>query len=71
MKNLKIGDRVNVETNVTCEWQSKYECKNAIVKEVHERYALIGADKDTIYSRNGNTPLGILYYGGYLITKIE
>ena len=67
---LKIGDRVNVETNVKKEWQLKYECKNAFIREIKDNYYLVSSDENTIYSKNGNTPLGWLCTAGYLITKI-
>ena len=67
---LKIGDRVNVETNVTRDWQSKYECKNAFISEIKGNCYLVSADEKTIYSQRGNTPLGWLYTAGYLITKL-
>jgi hypothetical protein len=67
---LKIGDRVNVETNVTQNWQTKYFCKNAFIREIKGDCYLISADEDTVYSKRGNTPLGWLYSRGYLITKI-
>ena len=67
---FKIGDRVNVETNVTKEWQTKYECKNAFIREIKGNCYLVSSDENTIYNKNGNTPLGWLYAGGYLITKI-
>lgn len=67
---LKIGDRVNVETNVTREWQTKYFCENAFISEIKGNCYLVSADEKTIYSKSGNTPLGWLYTAGYLITKI-
>lgn len=70
IEEFKIGDRVNVETNVTKDWQTKYECKNAFIREIKDNCYLVSSDEETIYSKNGNTPLGWLYIEGYLITKI-
>ena len=69
-QNLKIGDRVNVETNVTQNWQTKYECKNAFIREIRGNCYLVSSDENTIYSKNGFTPLGWLYRESYIITKI-
>ena len=71
MGKFKIGDRVNVETNVKYDWQEKYFTKNGLVREVNENYLLVSSDEKTIFDRRGHTPLGILYFGGYLITKIK
>lgn len=68
--NLKIGDRVNVETRITRLGKSKYTCKNAFIREVRGNFYLVSSDENTIYSKNGFTPLGWLHTGGYLITKI-
>ena len=69
MEKFKIGDRVDVETKVKKDWQEKYYTKNGVITEIGENYLLVSSDQRTTLDARGNTPLGTLYYGGYLITK--
>ena len=71
MRNLRVGDRVNVATRIEGmkPGRAYRDMKNAIVKDVYDNgSAWITSDKDTIH--NGLFG-GILYFASYEVTKIE
>ena len=69
MKDLKVGDRVNVATRIEGmkPGRSYYSMTNAIVKDIYDNSAWITADTDTIFKGLFG---GIFYFASYEITKI-